>query len=178
MIISFLSFNHKAAKGEEIESRQLEVQAKILADYLASYNSPLKNHTQDFIDAAKEYDLDWRLIAAISGVESTFGQFIPGGFNAWGWGVYGNQAIYFKSFREGIFTVSRGLRENYINKGLTEPYSMNRAYAASPYWGGKVAYFMNEMAKFAEKYPAKKLEVVINPTTNVEAVTSAQPAFK
>ena len=136
---------------EQIEAKKLDPQAQILAKYLAKYNSPLEYHAQDFIDAAREYELDWRLVPAIAGVESTFGKFTPGGFNGWGWGVYGTQAIYFNSWREGIFTVSEGLREKYINRGLTNPYLMNRAYAASPKWGSKVTYFIEDIEKFAKK---------------------------
>lgn len=51
-----------------------------------------------------------------------------------------------------MFTVAKGLRENYINRGLNNPYSMNRIYASSPVWGGKVVYFMNDLEKFAQKY--------------------------
>lgn len=136
----------------EIEAKRLDPQAEILASYLSKYNSPLEYHAQDFIDAAKKYNLDWKLVPAIAGVESTFGKFIPGGYNGWGWGVYGNQALYFDSWREGIFTVSKGLRENYIDKGLTEPYAMNRVYAASFHWGGNVTYFMRDLEKFASEY--------------------------
>ena len=134
---------------EQITSQKLDKEAVILAGYLAKYNSPLQYHAQDFIDAARTYNLDWKIIPAIAGVESTFGKQIPGGYNAWGWGVYGTQAIYFSSWREGIFTIARGLRENYFNKGLTNPYSINRIYAASPAWGSKVTYFMQDMEKFA-----------------------------
>src|SRR5262249_29143298 len=83
-----------------VEAKPVDQRAVILKDYLAQYNSPLENHAQDFVDAADSYGIDWKLVPAISGVESTFGKAIPGGFNGWGWGVYGTQAIYFKSWRE------------------------------------------------------------------------------
>lgn len=162
--LTFLPFFHKLAGGSyvpepkkeiEISSKKLEPKAEMLAAYLASFNSPLQYHAQDFIDAARVYNLDWKLVASIAGVESTFGKFTPGGYNGWGWGVYGTQAIYFTSWREGIFTVSKGLKENYINKGLTEPYAMNRIYAASPHWGAKVSYFMNDLETFAAKHAQK-----------------------
>jgi hypothetical protein len=137
----------------QIESRPVDKRATILKDYLAKHNSPLEDSAQDFIDAADQYGLDWKLIVSISGVESTFGKYIPGGFNGWGWGVYGDNAIYFKSWREAIFTISKGLRENYVNKGYAEPYSMNRLYAASPNWGGNVTFFMNDIEKYAQNYP-------------------------
>ncbi|MBI2019760.1 glucosaminidase domain-containing protein [Candidatus Daviesbacteria bacterium] len=138
--------------SHQIETRQLDKRAKILAKYLAKYNSPLQYHAQDFIDAADQYGLDWKMLPSIAGVESTFGKHIPGGYNAWGWGVYGTQAIYFDSWKDGIFTIAKGLREGYLNKGLTEPYSINRVYAASPHWAKGVTYFMSDMEKFSNTY--------------------------
>lgn len=149
----------------QIEVKSLDGEARVLSNYLARHNSPLQYHAQDFIDAAKKYDLDWKLVAAISGVESTFGKQIPGGYNAWGWGVYGTQAIYFDSWKDGIYTVSKGLRENYLNKGLLNPYQMNRIYAASPFWGSKVAYFMKDMDSFSKKRPT------IIPSVKIAAVS-------
>ena len=136
----------------QIEAKKIDSRAEILSKYLAKYKSPMQYHAQDFIDASNEYNLDWKMLPSIAGVESTFGKFIPGGYNAYGWGIYGSNRIYFKSWRDGMFTVAKGLRENYLNKGLTDPYSMNRVYAASPSWGYKVTYFMNDLGKFASEY--------------------------
>ena len=134
------------------DAKKLDPKAEILNEYLAKHNSPLQDHAQDFIDAANLYNLDWRLVAAIAGTESTFGKHIPGGFNGWGWGVYGNQALGFQSWTDGIFTVSKGLRENYVNIGLSEPYKMNRKYAASPHWAKSVTFFMNDLERFSKNY--------------------------
>ena len=49
-----------------------------------------------------------------------------------------------------MFVLAQGLREKYLNKGLTDPYLMNRVYAASPTWGSKVTFFMNEIEEFAK----------------------------
>lgn len=139
-------------EDDNFEAKELDKRAQIIQAYLARYNSPLRYSAQNFVDAADEYDLDWKLVVSIAGVESTFGKFIPGGYNAWGWGVYGTQAIYFKSWKDGIFTVSAGLRKNYLNRGLNNPYAINKVYAASPTWGSKVSYFLNDLEKFKEQY--------------------------
>lgn len=136
-----------------IEAKPIDKRAKILKDYLAKHNSPLEDSAHDFIDAADQYGLDWKLVVSISGVESTFGKRIPGGFNGWGWGVYGDNRIYFTSWREAIFTISKSLREDYVDKGYTEPYSMNKKYASSQTWGRNVSFFMNDIEKFASTYP-------------------------
>lgn len=129
------------------EIKELDERAKVLADYFTSYNSPFQYQAQDFIDAADAYGVDWKLVPAIAGVESTFGK-ESYGFNAWGWGIYGDNTLDFKSWRDGIYTVTAGLKKGYIDKGLTDPYSMNKAYAASPAWGRKVSYFINDLEKF------------------------------
>lgn len=151
-----------------IETKELDYRAQILRDYLNKFNSPLAQHAQDFIEAADTHDLDWKLVPAIAGVESTFGKHTPGNslypsYNGWGWGVYGTQAIYFKSWREGIFTVSEGLRKNYLNKGLTNPYTINPVYAASKSWGRNVDYFMKDLEKFAKNYESSSREKEFNP---------------
>lgn len=143
----------KFEQSAKIETIVLDRRAKILKEYLAKYNSPLENNAQDFIDAADKYALDWKLVPAIAGVESTFGKFTPGGCNSWGWGVYGDQALKFKSCRDGIYTVSEGLRKNYLDQGLLTPAQINRKYAASPTWGSKVSYFIADLDKFAKDHP-------------------------
>lgn len=137
---------------QKIVAKKLDKRAEILSAYLGKFNSPLQYHSQDFIDAADKYDLDWKLVPAIAGVESTFGKNIPGGFNGWGWGVYGTQAIYFKSWNDGIFTVSEGLRKGYLDRGLTNPYTINKVYATSPFWGRNVTYFLQDLEKFEKDY--------------------------
>lgn len=147
----------------KVEVKTLDPRAVILRDYFAKYNSPLEDYAQDFIDASDKYNVDWKLVPSIAGVESTFGQQIPGGFNDWGWGVYGTQAIYFKSQKDGIYTVTQAMRTNYLNRGLTTPYEMNSSYASSGAWGGHVAFFMNDLENFASTYsqykPAKTVSL-------------------
>ncbi len=159
-----------------VDSKQLDQRALILKDYLARYDSPLENHAQDFVDAADKYSLDWKLVTAIAGVESTFGKQIPGGYNAWGWGVYGKQALGFKSWTDGIYEVSRGLKVGYVDKGLKDPLAMNRVYAASPVWGFKVNFFLQDLDTFSKKYDNKNSGVV--PTIlSKTAASSAQLAL-
>lgn len=166
---SAVSSNIKQQKSENggiVEVKKADKKALILAKYLERYDSPLQYHAQDFVEAADMNGLDWKLLPSIAGVESTFGKHIPGGYNAYGWGVYGNNALYFKSWRDGMFTVAKGLRENYINRGLTNPYSMNRIYAASPEWGWKVSYFMSDLNQFSKQYQLNE---------GIEDVTISKP---
>ena len=128
---------------------------EILEKYLETHKSPMKKNAVDFVEAADKYELDWKLVAAIAGVESTFGKHTPGNelfgnesYNAWGWGVYGDQALGLGSWKNGIYTVSRGLKEKYVDRGLKTPLEMNRIYASSQTWGERVNFFMNKIAEF------------------------------
>lgn len=54
--------------------------------FLLDYGSPMAPYAETFITVADEVGADWRLVAAISGVESSFGRLIPANsYNAWGW---------------------------------------------------------------------------------------------
>ncbi len=150
---SSLSKIQEPVRVDSISPKEMDVRAKVLAAYFAKFNSPLEYHAQDFIDAADQYGVNWRLVPAIAGVESTFGKHIPGGYNAYGWAIFTSDSRYgFQSWRHGIFTVTEGLKKNYIDQGLTDPYSMNKKYAASKAWGWKVDFFMKDLEKFEKEY--------------------------
>jgi hypothetical protein len=141
----------------------VDTRVKILTSYLKQYNSPLVPYAADFVETADKYNLDWRLVTAISGVESTFGKEIPNNsYNAWGWGVYGDNVIRFKSWDDGIETVSQGLRERYMNQwGGQDIYQIGAMYAASPAWAGHVELYLNKIAEFALRNPQDALSISI-----------------
>jgi hypothetical protein len=115
-----------------------------LRAFLDQYNSPLAEYAEVFVAYADMYDIDWRLVPAISGVESTFGKRIPANsYNAYGW-ANGNYA--FTSWEDSIEIVSRTLKERYIEKGALSINQIARRYAPpSSTWAGKVKYFMKKI---------------------------------
>ena len=124
-----------------------------LRNFLVAYNSPLADSAEVFIQEADRNNLDWKFVAAISGVESGFGKRIPPySYNGWGWGVYGGKVTRFSSWNKGIVTISRDLRVKYIDKwGATDIASIGQIYAASPTWAQKVQYFMNKIETYEDK---------------------------
>lgn len=136
---------------------------RILKKYLEQFDSPLAPYAGSFVENADKYDLDWKLVAAISGLESTFGQQIPyGTYNGWGWGIYGDNRIYFSSWENGIGTVSQGLRTKYMDAwGAKNVWEIGRIYAASPTWAQRVIYFMNQIEAFKLRNPADSLSISI-----------------
>ncbi len=128
-----------------------DYRVKTLKAFLEKYDSPLAPYARDFVSEADRYNLDWKLVAAISGTESTFGKAIPyNSYNGWGWGVYGDNVINFSSWNEGIHTISEGLREKYMDKwNAKNVYEIGRIYASSPVWADHVTFYMNRINEFA-----------------------------
>jgi hypothetical protein len=124
-----------------------------LRAYLASYDSPLAAEAETFVAEADRNNLDWKLVAAIAGVESTFGKQIPAGsYNAWGWGIFtgARDGIHFAGWADGITQVSEGLREHYINRGAKDIYDIGWMYAANGNsWGNHMRHFIDELESFA-----------------------------
>lgn len=112
-----------------------------LRKFLNKNRSPLTPYSAEFIKLADYYGIDWRMVPAISGVESTFGKRIPqNSYNAYGW-AGGN--YNFKSWPDSINTVSMTLRQKYIDKGATSITKIARIYAPpSTTWGRNVKYFV------------------------------------
>lgn len=151
-----LAAGSSAALLKPITQEVTDSRVRVLREFLEKFNSPLTPYAGTFVKIADKYNLDWKLVAAISGVESTFGKEIPyESFNGWGWGIYGDNMIRFSSWEQGIETVSEGLRTNYLNKwGARDVYEIGRIYAASPTWAQRVEYFMNLIDKSGNSYLA------------------------
>jgi hypothetical protein len=126
-----------------------DARPEIVKQYLEYYNSPLTPYSDFIIETSDKYKLDYRLIPAIAQQESNLCKVIPpGSYNCWGWGIHSQGSLGFDSFEEGIDTVSRGLRTQYLDKGLgtvTEIMSKYNATSPDGAWAKGVSQFMDEM---------------------------------
>ena len=115
-----------------------------LKNFFQKYDSPLEEYAEDFVKYADKNELDYRLIPAITGVESTFGKRIPlDSYNAYGWA---NGSFAFESWEESIACVSETLKTKYIDRGAESIYEIARIYAPpSTTWGSKVTYFVSKI---------------------------------
>jgi len=113
--------------SNSIESE--DARSLIVTNWLKAYRAPLAPYGDAFIKAADKYGLDWRLLPAISMKESGGGRAIPeNSYNAWGWGIYGDQVIRFDSWEDGIYGVAAGLKKSYLDQGLTTPEAIMAKY--------------------------------------------------
>ncbi len=120
----------------------------IIHNYLQENDSPLTPFADTIVQAADKYNLDYRLITAIGQKESGLGRAMPEGCNnAWGWGIHSEGTLCFDSWEEGIETVSKGLKEFYIDLGYTTvPEIMSKyAHPDSTTWAEGVLYYMGQM---------------------------------
>jgi hypothetical protein len=137
-----------------------DVRVNKLKSFLEFYQSPLADYAREFINAADRYQIDWRLVPAITGVESTFGKRIPANsYNAYGWA---NGVYYFQSWEQSIDHVTRVLKEKYYDRGLDTPVKIAPVYAPpSNTWAGKVTYFINLLDCFGDEDCLENLELTI-----------------
>ncbi len=126
-----------------------DARVEIVKQYLDRYNSPLYTLAPVLVANADKYGLDYRLLTAIAQQESNLCKIIPDDtFNCWGWGIHSAGTLGFNSYQEGIETVSKGLKENYIDRGLTTPELIMTKYTPSSpngAWAKGVSIFMEEM---------------------------------
>ena len=134
-------------------AREGDNRVDVLKRYLEHENSPLADYASTFVAQADLYNIDWRLVAAIAGRESTFAKQEPC-VNAWGYGIYGNQVRCFDTYGQAIQIISKDLREKYMNQwGAKTVWDIGKIYAASPTWASGVVYFMNDIDRFALANP-------------------------
>lgn len=111
------------------EISQSDGRAKIIEDFFKSYKSPLASYSKNFVEVADKYNLNWRLLPAIAMQESAGGKkTIKNSYNPFGYGIYDKLVTSFNSWDEAIETVGKGLKENYLNKGLKTPYQIMTKY--------------------------------------------------
>ena len=121
-----------------------------LERFLKQRGSTMAPYALHAVEEADRLGMDWKLIMAIAGAESTYGKFIPtNSYNAWGWGVFtGKQTgVNFANWKEGITKVSEGIRYNYMDKGAVTLEQIGRKYAASGHWSTSVGIIMAEIER-------------------------------
>jgi hypothetical protein len=101
----------------------------LVSNFLRKYDSPLLPFANQIIEISDKYHLDYRLLVAIAMQESGLCKKIPPlSHNCWGYGIYGDLVTRFSSYPEGMETVARGLKKNYIDQGLNTPEEIMAKY--------------------------------------------------
>lgn len=86
-----------------------------IQEFLRQKGAPVEHLAEEFLRAADEHKLDWRLLPALAIIESAGGR-VGKGNNLFGWG-----RVHFPSFSDSIHSVARALTEGrYRDKPLNE----------------------------------------------------------
>ena len=94
--------------------RQFRFRVARVQSFLDKYSSPLASSSSVLVGTADRFNLDYRLLPAIAGVESTFCKYAPN-FNCWGWG---RGLTRFTSFNQAIEVIAKGLAQNYDTRDV------------------------------------------------------------
>lgn len=125
-----------------------DARGELLRQYLSRYESPLVAYADYIVQKSDEYGIDFRLPVAIARQESALCKFIPQStYNCWGWGIHSKGTLGFETWEAGIETVIKGLKEDYINRGLETPEEIMTKYTplSSGSWAEAVNFFISEM---------------------------------
>lgn len=155
----------KANESIELENKlklnpiSMDKRVEALENVFNKYNSPLAPLSASYVQIADKNGVDWKLLPAIAGLESSFGQFLmPESYNGYGWG---GGYIYFDSWEEGIDTITRALKKNYYGRGATTVWEIGPIYAESPTWAVRVNGFMEQIEAEYRKLQREELALTI-----------------
>jgi hypothetical protein len=136
----------KLVLGESTDINYEDSRVASLEKFLQKYDSPLVPYARFLVETADKNGLHYGLLPAIAMVESNLcKKIIPDSYNCWGWGIYGKTVTRFSSFEEGIDTVARGLKKNYVDQGLDTPEKIMTRYNPTNHnnWLGSVNFFLS-----------------------------------
>lgn len=124
-----------------------------LKHFLEDHRSPMANYAAYIIQQADLYNQDWRIIIAISGVESAFGRIIKqNSYNAWGWkgGPKGNFS-YFSNWQDAISSITRQFTLGYGRE--PNPYDIYKTYCppCTQAWPKGVINYMTQLQNYRKK---------------------------
>lgn len=134
-------------RGEVKAEQTKDIRIKTLEVFLNSYGSPMSNEAETFVKVADTYNLDWRFLPAIAGMESIFGKRVASNsYNPFGWG---GGYITFNSWEQAINTVGKSLGERSQENNRYGPEAWAHIYCPpnAHNWTAGVRYFMGEIEK-------------------------------
>lgn len=128
------------------DAKDIEDRAKKIDALLLAYDSPLAGYGKKFVEEADKNDIDWRLLVAIAGQESTFGRHACKKADNSVFG-YGGCRINFPSIDNAIEKVSASLGGNNPN-------------TAHHYEGKNTAQILRKYNSVIPNYPQKVMKLM------------------
>lgn len=142
-----------SVKGVSTDIQVADARPLIIEEFLKKHSSPLEPHDywgRFLTELADKYQLDFRLLPAISMQESNLCKKIPqGSYNCLGLGIHSRGTWHFERFEDNFEAAARILRQNYIDKGLVTPDEIQTKYTpgSNGSWEFAVNHFMDVLEK-------------------------------
>lgn len=146
-------FNHSVAPlvlgAYQVNVDLSDGRAVNLRTFFRKHNSVLYDYSDYIVSISDKYQFDYRLLPAIAMQESNLCKYIPeDSNNCWGWGIYGAVTTKFDTYEEAIDTVARGIKREYIDKGLLTASAIMEKYTPSS--SGSWAHGVNSFLRLLE----------------------------
>lgn len=148
--------NTNQVKPMVTKSDFVDLRAARLKQYFASMRCPIRELASDFIEAADDNHLDWRLLPSISMIESGGGKAFRNN-NIFGWN---NCDTAFPTIRAGIRQVAfkLGRLPIYRNRGSHDKLRLYNPYSWYP---GRVERVMDAISPTADLRHARPQPIVL-----------------
>jgi hypothetical protein len=136
-----------ATQSQMITTPEIEIRkkrAEAIDKFFAARNAPLEGYGMKFVEEAEKNNIDWRLLAAISVIESNGGKEACKKADNSVLG-YGSCKMDFKSIDESIEIVSMkisGNSSNYYHDQMTTPQILRKYNSVIPTYVQKVTKVM------------------------------------
>jgi hypothetical protein len=132
-----------------------------LESFFQSFGCPAPHYVDEYLGAADSYTIDYRLLPAISVLESTCGVYQRLN-NRWGWD---SARKGFSSFRAGLQYIARQLSQGrfYRNKALEEKVHM---YNPNPHYARLVRKLMLKIEDRSAVLAQDAGSIHVTPATN------------
>ena len=133
----------------------VDARSAMLDNVFEKFNCPLLGMGRVFVEEADKNNIPFWLTASVAFQESSCGKNTPTkdgveSYNAWGWGVYGENVRMFDNWEQGISTVTEYLNNRFYKQGIIEPCEIMKIYtpASDGSWCSGVEFFGDIIANY------------------------------
>jgi len=136
----------------------MDARAKKVDGIFKSYGCPMYGTGDYIVEQADLNGIPYWLVAAVAFQESLCGKYTPekGGvesYNSWGWGIYGENSKYFRSYEHGIKVVSEYFGNRFFKRGIKDTCDIMRIYTppSEGSWCRGVNYFGEKIQNYGSR---------------------------
>lgn len=122
---------------------------------MTRYNCPMAGLGPVFVKYADENNIPYWIVASIAFQESSCGKNLPKKdgketFNAYGWGVWGENIKAFDDWEHGISVMSKYMNDMFYSQGVTDLCEIMKTYTppSQGSWCEGVGYFRDQIVEY------------------------------